>query len=197
MDITSIVNRPVKQDTSALIQPETVKNDMPLARVIETDTISTVQNDMRAKIHNLDLESHSVENLLTMKQLRQDGLVNIQNELLDYPEKNFTHISSRINTIVEESEFLGKKILTDFKIDENTSIYDYQARIEVEKNTMNDEISAHAQELKARMVSKQNLVAGDSSLEMDVKLFDDVKEFLGSLSKTMTVDNSYIKELLS
>lgn len=198
MDISSIVSRPVKQDSSTLIQQDNIKNITPVSAqsLVEKDAISLVQNDMRAKVRNMDLESHSLENLLTMKQLRQDGLVNIQNELLDYPEKDFNLISSRINSIVDSSEFLGDKILTDFRISENTSIYEYQAKIEVEKSTMNEQIQAHAQELKARLVSKQNLVAGTSSSGLDMKTVSDVKDFLGALSKNMVVDNTYIKDLL-
>jgi hypothetical protein len=198
MDISSISSRPVKQESSTLIQQENIKNISSLSTptLVEKDAISLVHNDFRAKIRNMDLESHSLENLLTMKQLRQDGLVNIQNELLDYPEKDFNFISSRINSIVDSLEFLGEKILTDFRISENTSIYDYQAKIEVEKNAINDQIQAHAQELKARLISKQNLVAGTSSSDLDMKTVNDVKDFLGALSQNMIVDNSYIKKLL-
>ncbi len=199
MDLNEIANRPVRNDSSSSVPGGMgIRTENQTLETLGADAISTVQNDWRNKVRNMDLESHSVEDHLTINQMKQDQLVNIQNELLDYPEKDFASISARVNSLVDGAEFQGHKILSEFRIVDSTSIYDYMARIEVEKNSIGDEIKANTQDLKARMISKQNLVAGDAlNGKLDPKVIDEVKEYISSLNKSITLDNSYIKKLLA
>jgi hypothetical protein len=171
----------------------------------DPSVLSTISNDWRMKIRAIDFDIKQLQENISLGQIQVETLSSLQTGLLDFPDAD-VHAGTAsgkaveyVNAVIEKTEFNGKKILSDFRLEPGTPLYTYMAQIEVEKNRLQGEIKDSGQELKARLVSRENIFqngSGVTAQEISDEVIRDIKKYLSNADGTSRIDNSHIKDLL-
>jgi hypothetical protein len=204
MDIRNVSGQPVQNKDSRLVGEDKGKTseraETPSGIVNDID-ISSVKNDWRVKVRAIESEIRSLEENVSRNQVRQEGLVRIQNELLAVSEDELPAIRQNIVGIIKVHSFNGSVLLDNFSLAEGRSPYEYAAAIEVEKNRIVEETKQFTGELKTKMLAKENVIYaanGISPANIDTNsLVGEIRDYIRSVNGSNAFDNARIKDLLS
>jgi hypothetical protein len=177
-------------ERSAVSQPGLV-NDLD---------ISVVKNDWRVKVRAIESEIRSLEENVSRNQVRQEGLVRIQNELLAVSDEDMAAVRRNIDGIIKDHSFNGTELLDQFRLAEGRSPYEYAAAVEIEKNRLVDETKQFAGELKTKMLAKENVVYTSNGIDpatLDTNgLISEIRDYIRTANGPNAFDNARIKDLL-
>jgi len=201
MDIRNVSNQPIQNSGSKSVgesrTPERTSASAPAVNEID---ISLVRNDWRTKVRAVESEIRSLEEGISRNQVKQEGLVSIQNELLAVSDEELPAVRQNIDVIIKNHSFDGTALLEHFRLDEKRSPYEYSAAVEVEKNRVVDETRQFTGELKSKMISKENLIFasnGISAANLDTNsLVSEIRNYIKTVNGASAFDNSRIKDLL-
>jgi hypothetical protein len=160
--------------------------------------ISALGSEWRGRVRVLDEEIRSLQDRLSRAHLRQDGLVDMQNELLEYTGDNFSDVRGRVQTLSRNIRYNGEPVLSEFELRHENEVYDLAARIEIEKNRLSDEKSGLTRELKSAAVARENVVltGAGTSLGSPEAFLDELRSYARELNRASFLDQSRIRDLL-
>jgi len=201
MDIRNVSGQPVQNNGSRSVsEGKTPEKSAGPAGIINDIDISTVKNDWRVKVRAIESEIRALEENVSRNQMRQEGLVRIQNELLAVSEDELPAVRENIVGIIKEHSFNGAVLLDKFRLAEGRSPYEYSAAVEIEKNRLVDETRQFAGELKTKMLAKENVIYASNGItpsDRDMNsLIGEIRDYVKSANGSNAFDNSRIKDLL-
>lgn len=154
--------------------------------------------EWRGKVRLLDEEIRTLQDRLSRAHLRQDALVDLQNELLEYDGTNFPTVRQRVERLVQSVRYNGEPLLADITLLREEDLWSLSARLEVEKNRLAEEKSALSRDLKAASIARENLILSSSGTPATPpeKALAELRSDLAELSRASYLDHSRIRNLL-
>ena len=201
MDIRNVSDQPVQNNGSRSVSGgKTADTRISPAAAGNDIDISLVKNDWRVKVRAFETEIRSLEEVISRNQVKQEGLVRIQNELLAVSEEELPEVRQKIDVVIKNHSFDGAALLEQFKLNEGRSPYEYSAAIEVEKNRLVEETKQFTSELKTKMISRENVIFASNALDPSTLgpegLVNEIKDYIKSVNGASALDNTRIKDLL-
>ena len=183
-------------------EEEILSAEAKFFKSIQTEDISEISKERNpewhSRVRNFDEQLKLLQDRISRNNFKRDGLVDIQNELLEYTGFNFPEVRDKVQNIIKNTRYNGEQLLIDFELKKEDDLYEMLSFIEIEKNKLKEENSVFLVELKTISVAKQNIIISETGAdnikpESVISFFNSFSE---ELSRISYLDNNRIKDLL-
>lgn len=163
------------------------------------DVISSLKNDWKTKIRNMDLDIKDLQNTLSKQQMKRDLFVELQTESLSFSGNNKNEVEEQLNRKIDQYSFNNSPLYNKIHFNKNTDVYNLTAQLEIDKNKNSEDITKTVHLIKEKSDAKENLFFASTHIEkINIKdSIDAQTKYIMTLTKEFKTDTDYLKKYFS
>jgi len=163
------------------------------------NVISSLKNDWKNKIRNIDLDIKELQNTLSKQQIKRELFIELQTELLSFSGDNKEAIEKKLNQKIDQYSFNNLPLYKKLHFEKNSDVYDLTAKLEIDKNKNSEDITKTVHLIKEKSIAKENLFFASTHIQkIDIKnSIDGQTKYIMSLAKDFKVNTDYLKKYFS
>jgi len=198
MRIDSAISTQVQKTANSTIKNQLITEEAKYQTKNE-DVISSLKNDWKNKIRNMDLDIKELQNTLSKQQTKKELFIDLQTELLSFSGNNKEAIEKKLNHKIEQYSFNNLPLYKKFHFKKNSDVYNLTAQLEIDKNINTEDITKTVHLIKEKSVAKENLFFASTHIEK-INLKDSIDaqtKYIMSLTNEFKVNTDYLKKYFS